>query len=234
MPRGAAICAAVAGPPSPEKPNVPVPATVVIVPVRRHPPDAVVARVREHHAAVRKQRHAVDEVELGRSRGTAVAGEARRTPCPATVVMRPSRPTRRTEGKERRGEDEASVRRDGDPARMVDRRARGRALRHRRARRRRCRRRWRSSPAPGRSARSPTGPERARTTTAAAVISQPLIACAPSSTRWEANRPMRRVSSVDEAGSGHGGEKLLLAARRKVERRRATHRHDRLAARTAG
>ena len=32
MPRGAAICAAVAGPPSPEKPNVPVPATVVIVP----------------------------------------------------------------------------------------------------------------------------------------------------------------------------------------------------------
>jgi hypothetical protein len=98
MPRGAAICAAEASPPSPEKPNVPVPATVVIIPFGE------TRRIRW----------------LLVSASTMLPSGSSATPCtrfscalvagppspenpeeavPATVVIRPSAVTRRTDGR---------------------------------------------------------------------------------------------------------------------------------------
>ena len=124
MPRGAAICANVAGPPSPEKPNVPVPAIVVMMPVAldtclmRWLPVSAITKL-----PVGKKRDAVREVELGAAGEAPVAREPwhRRThpgPDPSRDESRlPDRAHRR---QERLGEHEALVGSDSDAPRVVD------------------------------------------------------------------------------------------------------------------
>src|SRR3989475_3635202 len=77
-PAGKSSSAAVAGPPSPLKPAVPLPATIVIVPrARVHPPDARVARIRDEDVARAVERDASREVEFGRGGRPPVAAETR-------------------------------------------------------------------------------------------------------------------------------------------------------------
>ena len=200
MPRGAAICAEVAGPPSPEKPNVARAGDGRDDAVRSHPPDAVVAGIREHHAAVRKQRDAVDEVELGGGRGTAVTGETGQRPSRRTVVMRPSLPTRATEGKNGSAKTKpppgvTAIPRGWSIAALVagptvtvlpiDAVAGDSGDR----RRRRCGLRGR------RQARNEREHEGGRGDQPSSHRLRAL------NTRWEANRPMRRVSSVEKPAS---------------------------------
>src|SRR5262245_12546533 len=91
---GRLICAAVAGPPSPENPRVPVPATVVIVPL------GDTRRIRELPvSAIRNPPAGSAATPLGAEIAAAVAGppspENPDVPLPATVVIMPVADTRR-------------------------------------------------------------------------------------------------------------------------------------------
>ena len=71
--------AAVAAPPSPVNPAVPVPATVEIVPVQGDLTDAVVPGVGDVEIAGRVERQAYRGIHPSRGRRSTVTGETRRT-----------------------------------------------------------------------------------------------------------------------------------------------------------
>ena len=78
--KGALNCALAIGPPSPLKPATPVPATVVMIAVRPHLADPLVAPVRDVDGPLAVHRHPAAvgrEVQLGLGRRPAVAAEAR-------------------------------------------------------------------------------------------------------------------------------------------------------------
>src|SRR5207248_223186 len=93
-PLGKLSWAAVAGPPSPEKPDVPLPATVVIVPADETRRMRLLLK-----SAIRKPPSAVAATPEGALSWAAVAGppspEKPDVPLPATVVIVPAGETRR-------------------------------------------------------------------------------------------------------------------------------------------
>ncbi len=80
-PDGQASWALVAAPPSPEKPCVPVPATVVMIPLSGNLPDAVVDRVRDEEVARPVNRNIVRTAQLG-ARGGPPSPEKPNGHCP--------------------------------------------------------------------------------------------------------------------------------------------------------
>ena len=76
-PFGFCNCAWSARPPSPVRPETPVPASVLIVPPGRNDAHAVVQRIGDVDGVVRPERDVLGALESRQGRGTAVAAESR-------------------------------------------------------------------------------------------------------------------------------------------------------------